>query len=383
MITLIPDRYVPEPVTQQDLIIASLAWGFTLGIGWLASWTAIVQTASVVRRRGWRGVANPYVIMIWGEIAVCLAFGIICFMYLLGAIPPSFAFYFCILTTWALQVQFLLQIIINRCAILWRDKVKINRLKWGVAALITTINITVYCIWIPARLQISDEYVHINEYWDRTEKIIYLLVDGCLNILFIRIVKKNLVDNGLQKYNNLVRFNMLIIGFSLSMDILIISMMSLRNTFVYMQFHPLAYIVKLNIEMSMATLIAKIAKSSGKIQTPNPSPSHTRGFSGNRDTNSTLATVKEESVQKPWATVTKTVELTNVRAPSPPVVATPRLSRANTDSSMSFKDGSLSFLEGHSYSVHIEATPPNKAGPSRDDASSSRRRSTASEGLLE
>jgi hypothetical protein len=57
-------------------------------------------------------------------------------------------------------------------------------------------------------------------------------VDGCLNILFIRIVKKNLVDNGLQKYNNLVRFNMLIIGFSLGMDILIISMMSLRNTFV-------------------------------------------------------------------------------------------------------------------------------------------------------
>jgi hypothetical protein len=88
MITLIPDRYVPEPVTQEDLVIASLAWGFTLGIGWLASWTAIVQTASVVRRRGWRGVANPYVIMIWGEIAVCLAFGIICFMYLLGAIPP-------------------------------------------------------------------------------------------------------------------------------------------------------------------------------------------------------------------------------------------------------------------------------------------------------
>ena len=29
----------------------------------------------------------------------------------------------------------------------------------------------------------------------------------------------------------------------------------------YMQFHPLAYIVKLRIEMSMADLIAKIAKS--------------------------------------------------------------------------------------------------------------------------
>jgi hypothetical protein len=34
------------------------------------------------------------------------------------------------------------------------------------------------------------------------------------------------------KYQRLVRFNMWIIGFSLSMDVLIISMMSLRNSFV-------------------------------------------------------------------------------------------------------------------------------------------------------
>ncbi|PNP86371.1 hypothetical protein FNYG_00287 [Fusarium nygamai] len=53
---------------------------------------------------------------------------------------------------------------------------------------------------------------------------------------------------------------MCIVGFSLSMDVLIISMMSLNNTFVYMQFHPFAYIVKLKIEMSMADLISKVAR---------------------------------------------------------------------------------------------------------------------------
>lgn len=37
-------------------------------------------------------------------------------------------------------------------------------------------------------------------------------------------------------------------------------MMSLPNTFVYMMFHPVAYIVKLNIEMSMADLITKVAR---------------------------------------------------------------------------------------------------------------------------
>jgi hypothetical protein len=131
-----------------------------------------------------------------------------------------------------LQVQFLLQIIINRCALLITDRRFAWRLKVAVAVLITLINISVYNIWIPARLQISDEFVHINEWWDRCEKVIYLIVDAALNIYFVIIVRRNLVQNGLQKYERLVRFNMFIIGFSLAMDVLIISMMSLKNTFV-------------------------------------------------------------------------------------------------------------------------------------------------------
>ncbi|EGY22349.1 uncharacterized protein VDAG_03787 [Verticillium dahliae VdLs.17] len=162
---------------------------------------------------------------------------------------------------WALQVQFLLQIIVNRCAILMTDPNRASRLKWGIAALITLVNISVYCIWIPARLQISERYVHINEWWDRCEKGIYLVVDAMLNFYFIHIVKKNLIMHGLTKYRSLVRFNMFIVGFSLSMDVFIIGMMSLGNSFVYMQVHPLAYIVKLNIEMSMADLIGKIARN--------------------------------------------------------------------------------------------------------------------------
>lgn len=38
--------------------------------------------------------------------------------------------------------------------------------------------------------------------------------------------------------------------------------MSLKNQVVYIQFHPVAYMVKLNIEMSMAALITKIARNS-------------------------------------------------------------------------------------------------------------------------
>lgn len=34
-----------------------------------------------------------------------------------------------------------------------------KRLKWTVAGIMTAINISVFCIWIPARLQINDTYI--------------------------------------------------------------------------------------------------------------------------------------------------------------------------------------------------------------------------------
>ncbi|KPM38050.1 hypothetical protein AK830_g8545 [Neonectria ditissima] len=321
MLTLIPDTYKYEEVTRADLVIASVAWGFTLGIGWLTTWTAVQQTASAYRRRKFTMLRNAYIWMIWGEILVCLGFGVICFMYLLGVIPPSFAFYFCILTLWALQVQFLLQIIVNRCALLIHDQKFVWKVKYGVAALITAINISVYCIWIPARLQISQSYIHLNEIWDRCEKVIYLLVDAALNFLFIRIVKKNLVGLGLAKYDNLVKFNMFIICFSLGMDALIICMMSLKNTFVYMQIHPLAYIVKLNIEMSMATLIGKIARSSGANSGGSDYvKSRSRGTRGGETTLADGRTHDAEAGRsKAWPTVTTTVEMHTMDAkPSNP-----------------------------------------------------------------
>ncbi|GAA5925920.1 hypothetical protein JCM10213_007321 [Rhodosporidiobolus nylandii] len=174
---------------------------------------------------------------------------------------PSFAFFFSILTLWALQVQFLLQIIINRVNLLWSDHKHQQWLKYGTAAIITAINISVYCIWVPARsvLQISAEYIHINKIWDRCEKCIYLVVDALLNILFIRVVKRRLVGNGLERYRPLVGFNQRLILVSISMDVLMIGMMSLPNSFVYMAFHPLAYLVKLLIEMQLGALIVDIS----------------------------------------------------------------------------------------------------------------------------
>jgi hypothetical protein len=102
----------------------------------------------------------------------------------------------------------------------------------GTAVFVTCINISVFFIWIPARLQISHKYHVINEYWDRMEKGLYLVIDAALNWYFLKTVKANLISNGLTKYNKLVRFNQRIVVISLLMDVMIIGAMSIPNSFV-------------------------------------------------------------------------------------------------------------------------------------------------------
>ena len=63
-------------------------------------------------------------------------------------------------------------------------------------------------------------FVDINTYWDRTSKVIILIVDAGLNYYFLRIVKQRLVKyHGLTKYAPLVSFNARLMVISISMDV--------------------------------------------------------------------------------------------------------------------------------------------------------------------
>lgn len=90
MITLLSPHYKAYPVTHGDLTIASIAWGFTLGFGWLTTWTALKQTTHIYRRHGLQIWRNSYVVMLWAEITVCLIFSVICWMHLHGMIAPRY-----------------------------------------------------------------------------------------------------------------------------------------------------------------------------------------------------------------------------------------------------------------------------------------------------
>ncbi|KAH8724855.1 hypothetical protein GQ44DRAFT_617220 [Phaeosphaeriaceae sp. PMI808] len=256
---LISPDYKLERITKADITVASIIWAATLLNAIAAIWQGYGQTKG--SREPWKSV---YVWMIWLELTVSLLMGLECYLHLLKIIPPSFIFYFTILFWWCIQVQLLLQIIINRIRVIVPDRRRSRNIMIGTACFVTTINISVFCIWIPSRLQISHRYHVINEYWDRTEKVLYLFVDAALNWYFLKTVKANLISNGLTKYNSLVRFNQRIVIVSLLMDVMIIAAMSIPNSFVYIQFHPLAYLVKLNIEMTMANLIKRIAVSTSR-----------------------------------------------------------------------------------------------------------------------
>lgn len=59
---------------------------------------------------------------------------------------------FFILFCYVFEVQLLLQIIINRIAIIVERRDMASRIKWLTAAIISAVNIAVFCIWIPAHM---------------------------------------------------------------------------------------------------------------------------------------------------------------------------------------------------------------------------------------
>jgi hypothetical protein len=125
----------------------------------------------------------------------------------------------CIVFLWVFQIHCIMQIIVNRIALLHVSPTIVRRLKWGIFAILAVINVSVFCIWIPARLQINETYIEINTIWDRIEKAIFAAIDLALNFYFLYLVRSSLISYGLTKYVVLYRFNLVMVVISISMDV--------------------------------------------------------------------------------------------------------------------------------------------------------------------
>jgi hypothetical protein len=138
---------------------------------------------------------------------------------------------FFILFLWVFEIQLLMQIIINRIALIAEHRSTVTKLKWGTVALITSINIAVFVIWIPAHTvpPVSETFVKINNVWDKISKVLILIVDAWLNWYFLKTVKVRLVNqHGLTKYAPLVGFNAKLMVLSIAMDV------SVQKIFVHL-----------------------------------------------------------------------------------------------------------------------------------------------------
>ncbi|KAH6996978.1 hypothetical protein EDB80DRAFT_138268 [Ilyonectria destructans] len=258
--TLIPPWYVSHQPSCDDLVVVSVVWGLSLGLSIFGFIRAADQTFHQWKRA--RRV-TAYMVFIWLELVASTIIGGIGWGHVFGSIPASFELFFFIIILWMFQIHCIMQIIINRIALLAVSPSTVRRLRWGIFFTLLIINISVGIVWIPARLQISPRWIHVNNIYDRLEKAVFAVIDVCLNLYFVHLVRSSLIEYGLTKYILLYRFNLAMVAVSLTMDILIIATMSLNNTFLYVIFHPLAYLVKLHIELSMADLIAKIVKAAG------------------------------------------------------------------------------------------------------------------------
>ncbi|KAK3318841.1 hypothetical protein B0H66DRAFT_622967, partial [Apodospora peruviana] len=238
------------------MFLATFLWGFTIAIACFSFAKAVRQT-----HRSWRrsSRANAYIVMVWLEWTSCVVTAITSWLFLENLIAAR-----CVLTidhrlVVPSFVQCLMQIMTNRIALIMYDPVRAAKLKWIVIVAIGIINVSVFCIWVPARLQISSTYIQANQIWDRAEKCIFLVIDAALNSYFMYLIKSKLVANGLKKYCLVYRFNLVMVCLSISLDVSIITHIPVSlSSFRYVQLHPAAYLIKLHIEMNIAELLGKV-----------------------------------------------------------------------------------------------------------------------------
>jgi hypothetical protein len=112
------------------------------------------------------------------------------------------------------------------------DRRSAIKIRWITAITLGLINISVFCIWIPSQLQISQRYHDINYIWDRIEKGLFLVIDATLHGYFVYLIRNKLIANGLTKYRPLMRYNLVMIAVSMSLDVILIGSMSIGNGFM-------------------------------------------------------------------------------------------------------------------------------------------------------
>ena len=80
---LVPDRYVVVAPSLNDLLVASISWGFTLATGLFSGTRAFKQTWATWRRSR---RLHAYAFLIWAEWLVSMVIGVLSWTFIRGFI---------------------------------------------------------------------------------------------------------------------------------------------------------------------------------------------------------------------------------------------------------------------------------------------------------
>lgn len=82
------------------------------------------------------------------------------------------------------------------------------------------------------------------------------------------------------------------------LKVMLIGLLFLPNSLVYTQFHPVAYMVKVNIEMTMASLIKKIALASTTSERDGLSSCHEYAVRDSYNSNNGTQAIKSSNLSE-------------------------------------------------------------------------------------
>ena len=99
---LVPEHFKDDLPSEDDMNIASIIWGLSLGVVVFNCAKAFRQAKSAIHRRK---RITTYVTLVWLEIISSFILGVMVWLYLRGIIPPSFQFYFFISMLFSLRHQ--------------------------------------------------------------------------------------------------------------------------------------------------------------------------------------------------------------------------------------------------------------------------------------
>ncbi|KXH43839.1 hypothetical protein CSIM01_11995 [Colletotrichum simmondsii] len=237
----------------------AIYFGVCIGLLALTSAKAVQQSFTIYSRT--KSLKNIYAWMVWILFSANAIQAIIIWLLFRGDISINIGFMIADAISWVLQTQLAPQILANRLGLLMHNKRRVKYMKIGLLVFIGIFNLAYIGLWIAFTLDPTPLAVVINRYLTRLDIVIDLLVNIVLDTTFLIIIKRELIAGGLVKYRLLFNCGVAAVCLSISLDVVMMILMSAPNSYHYTCTHPVAYCVRLIIEMLMADLIAVIART--------------------------------------------------------------------------------------------------------------------------